>query len=120
MSWGIARLRAIWSLSALHNAPETKRTVSPGQEAAQLEIAPQLPPDLLDFTPFQKEQQEWKALGFSPEGHPMRQLREKLDERGILPCGTLQSFQHGEQVTLAPVSPARSLWRDRRISLAGG
>jgi error-prone DNA polymerase len=99
-----SRRRAIWSLAALHNAPKTSSIVPVSQKSVELEIVPQLPPDLPDFSPFEKEQQEWRALGFSPEGHPLRRLRAALDERGILPCGALQGLQSGEQVTLAGIS----------------
>ncbi len=99
-----SRRRAIWSLPALHHPAAKKVRTAPGQQSVKLSIAPQLPPELLDFSEQEKEGQEWKALGFSPSGHPMRRLRAELAARGIVPCGSVQSLHSGERVTLAGIS----------------
>ncbi|WP_184203971.1 DNA polymerase III subunit alpha [Armatimonas rosea] len=99
-----SRRRAIWSLPALHRAPDTKRKLILGQQGIELAICPMLPPDLPDFLAAEKEQQEWQALGFSPQGHPMRHLREKLTRRGIQPSIALQACEDGEEITLAGLS----------------
>lgn len=99
-----SRRQAIWSLSALHRAPDTKRKPVPGQHAIALAIAPALPPNLPDFTEQEREQQEWQALGFSPLGHPLRHQRETLAAQGIAPCAALQRCHAGESITLAGLS----------------
>ena len=99
-----SRRRAIWSLPALHRAPDTKRKPIPGQQGIELAICPMLPPDLPDFSDGEKEHQEWQALGFSPSGHPIRHQREVLTSRGILPCIALQSCEEGEEITVAGLS----------------
>jgi error-prone DNA polymerase len=101
-----SRRRAIWSLPALHRAPDTKckPIAGAGQQAVDLAITPTLPPDLPDFSPSEKEHQEWQALGFSPSGHPMRHRREELAQCGIVTCAALQSCEEGEVITLAGLS----------------
>ena len=107
-----SRRWAIWSLPALHRAPDNKRKPIPGgatklqsgQQGIDLVITSTLPPNLPDFSPSEKEQQEWQALGFSPRGHPMRHKREELVTRGILPCAALQSCEDGEEIILAGLS----------------
>lgn len=99
-----SRRRAIWSLPALHRAPDSKRQPTPGQQGIELALCPMLPPNLPDFSEGEKEQQEWQALGFSPRGHPIRHQREALTRRGILPCAALQTCEDGETITIAGLS----------------
>jgi error-prone DNA polymerase len=97
------RRLAIWSLPALHRAPD-KYTKTRGQVSLEISCLPTLPPNLPAFTQAEKEHHEWQALGFSLSGHPMRHHRQELTTRGILTCANLQTCKNGETVTLAGLS----------------
>ena len=96
------RRQALWALPALHRGGNnaSKNGVT-GQTAAELEVAPVLPPDLPEFTQAEAFLRECQALGFSPAGHPMLFHRERLVAEGVRECGSLQATRAGERVTLA-------------------
>ncbi len=111
------RRQALWALPALHRGKgnDARKTGMTGQTAAELEVAPVLPPDLPEFTPAEAFLRQWQALGFSPAGHPMLFHRERLASEGIKECDRLQAARAGERVTLAGL-----VVRPHRPPTAGG
>ncbi|MGC4043728.1 MAG: DNA polymerase III subunit alpha [Armatimonas sp.] len=103
-SISLSRRRALWSLPALHRAPDISKPTQPGQGALPVVIIPSLPPELPDFRDMEREHQEWQALGFSPMGHPIRHHREDLNAQGVRPCGEIMHLPHDTKVTMAGIS----------------
>ncbi len=97
------RRQTLWCLPSLHSGHsrvQAEAAVS-GQVTADLEVAPLLPAGLSDFTAGESFLRQWQAIGFSPDGHPMRFHRERLEASGVLPCVALQTTCAGQQIALA-------------------
>ncbi len=90
---GTNRRQMLWSLPSLRLASgkearaRQQRSRMTGQETLAIEVPPLLLPlGMEDFNIQERFGQEWAALGFSPEGHPMHFHREELSAAGVLPC----------------------------------
>ena len=111
------RRQALWSLPSLHagHGRAGPGASVGGQVAADLDVPPLLPAGLPDFTAGESFLRQWQAIGFSPEGHPMRFHRERLEADGVLPCASLQGARAGQPVALAGL-----VVRPHRPPTAGG
>jgi error-prone DNA polymerase len=96
-----SRRQVLWSLPAIHNPPHKRRPPVPGQETLDLAIAPLLPTTIADFSKPDRFAREWRAMGFSPSGHPMRFYRDAAEKAGAVLCAALQDGKPGQTVTIA-------------------
>jgi error-prone DNA polymerase len=60
-------------------------------------------PPLPEMSPAEESQADLWATGVSPEGHPTRFVRARLDELGVAPAEQLVHLPSGQQVTVAGV-----------------
>lgn len=70
---------------------------------------------MADFDFHDRYWREWSALGFSPQGHPVRFVRAALEEQGVGTCASLQNARAGQKVTVGGL-----VLRPRRPPNAGG
>lgn len=97
------RRQSLWCFPSLHQGHRGSggQQEAGGQTVADLDVPPLLPAGLEGFTPGEAYLRQWAAIGFSPEGHPMRVHRERLEAAGVLTCAALQTAPAGKCVTLA-------------------
>jgi error-prone DNA polymerase len=70
---------------------------------------------MADFDVYDRYWKQWGALGFSPQGHPMKFVRAALDAQGVGTCASLQEAKAGQKLTIGGL-----VLRPHRPPNAGG
>ncbi len=103
---GLTRREALWQAGAVAQShPDRLAGIVTGGDA------PRLP----GMDPREEAEADLWATGVSPDGHPMRFLREHLDTMGVVPAVGLAEVPAGERVRVAGVVTHR-----QRPATAGG
>ena len=105
-SFGLGRREALWVAGALaETSADRLDGVVTGAEV----------PTLPFMAPAEEARADLWATGVSPEGHPTRFVRDRLDEEGVVPSDRLPEIASGEKVVVAGVVTHR-----QRPATAGG
>jgi error-prone DNA polymerase len=109
-SFGLGRREALWVAGALsETGPDRLEGVVTG--AVRGADVPTLP----FMGPAEEARADLWATGVSPEGHPTRFVRDRLDDEGVTPSDRLPEIPSGEKVVVAGVVTHR-----QRPATAGG
>lgn len=104
--FGLSRREALWAAgAAAQERPDRLPGITAGTTAPAL-------PGLDEVDTLRAD--VW-ALGLSPETHPMRFLRERLEARGAVPIARLGQVEHGRRVRVGGIVTHR-----QRPATAGG
>ncbi len=103
---GLTRREALWQAGAVaQSRPDRLAGIVTGSDA------PRLP----GMDPREEAEADLWATGISPDGHPMRFLRDHLDSLGVVSAAGLAAVAAGERVRVAGVVTHR-----QRPATAGG
>ncbi|HEV7757857.1 MAG TPA: error-prone DNA polymerase, partial [Acidimicrobiales bacterium] len=108
--FGLGRREALWVAGALAETG-VDRLDGVVTGAVQASEVPTLP----FMAPAEEARADLWATGVSPEGHPTRFVRAKLDELGVVPSERLPEIESGDKVAVAGVVTHR-----QRPATAGG
>ena len=104
--FGLERREALWGAG---QAAE----VRPGHLPGVTSDGP--PPMLPGMSEVEETMADMWATGITPDDHPIRHVRDKLDERGVLPATALATAENGRRIRVAGVVTHR-----QRPATAGG
>jgi error-prone DNA polymerase len=104
--FGHGRREALWVAGAVaQTSPDRLDGIVTGTSA----------PPLPGLSPRDEARADLWATGISPDGHPTRFVRSRLDDLGVVPAAGLADWPHGARVTVGGVVTHR-----QRPATAGG
>ena len=92
--FGLARREALWAVGAVaQSRPDRLAGIVTGATA----------PHLPGMSPAEEAVADLWATGISPDGHPTKFLRERLDAQGVVTSEGLRSLRSGDRAIVAGV-----------------
>ena len=106
---GLSRRDASWAIKALHDEALPLFAAADDQAGRLLPEIIEAPVSLSPMTAGREVVEDYRSTGLSLRNHPVRFLRERLNERRYQPCATLRTARNGSHISIAGLVLVRQM-----------